>query len=81
MKTNAKAKFDETVEVALNLGVDPKHADQMVRGMVGMPNGIGKTLRAAVSPKARRPMKRKPLALSWSVWKTSPMRFRRANPV
>lgn len=51
VKSNAKAKFDETVEVALNLGVDPKHADQMVRGMIGMPNGIGKTLRVAVFAK------------------------------
>lgn len=51
VKTNAKAKFDETVEVILNLGVDPKHADQMVRGMISMPNGIGKTLRVAVFAK------------------------------
>lgn len=48
VKKHAKAKFDETVEVALNLGVDPKHADQMVRGTIAMPNGIGKTLRVAV---------------------------------
>lgn len=51
VKTNATAKFDETIEVVLNLGVDPKHADQMVRGMVSMPNGIGKTLRVAVFAK------------------------------
>ena len=48
VKTNAKAKFDETVELALNLGVDPKHADQMVRGVVNLPNGTGRTLRVAV---------------------------------
>ena len=48
VKTNASAKFDETVELALNLGVDPKHADQMVRGVVNLPNGTGRTLRVAV---------------------------------
>jgi len=48
VKNNAKAKFDETIEVAVNLGVDPRHADQMVRGVVGMPNGTGKTMRVAV---------------------------------
>ena len=48
VKDNAKAKFDETVEVALNLGVDPRHADQMVRGTVNLPNGTGKTVRVAV---------------------------------
>ncbi|MCH2548166.1 MAG: 50S ribosomal protein L1 [Alphaproteobacteria bacterium] len=51
VKSNATAKFDETIEVVMNLGVDPKHADQMVRGMVAMPNGIGKTLRVAVFAK------------------------------
>src|SRR5271169_630504 len=48
VKTNASAKFDETVELSLNLGVDPKHADQMVRGVVNLPNGTGRTLRVAV---------------------------------
>lgn len=48
IKENATAKFDETVEVALNLGVDPRHADQMVRGSVRLPNGTGKTVRVAV---------------------------------
>ncbi|NIY71751.1 50S ribosomal protein L1 [Marivivens donghaensis] len=48
VKDNAKAKFDETVEVALNLGVDPRHADQMVRGTVNLPNGTGKSVRVAV---------------------------------
>ena len=48
VKERAKAKFDETVEVAMNLGVDPKHADQMVRGVCNLPNGSGRTQRVAV---------------------------------
>ena len=48
VKERAKAKFDETVEIAMNLGVDPKHADQMVRGMVVLPNGTGRSLRVGV---------------------------------
>ncbi len=47
-KANAKAKFDETIEITMNLGIDPRHADQMVRGLVGLPNGTGKTLRVGV---------------------------------
>jgi large subunit ribosomal protein L1 len=50
-KTLATAKFDETIEVALNLGVDPRHADQMVRGVVNLPKGTGKTVRVAVFAK------------------------------
>ena len=55
VKAHAVAKFDETVEIAMNLGVDPRHADQMVRGTVNLPNGTGKTVRVAVfarGPKA-----------------------------
>ena len=55
VKANVKAKFDETVEIAMNLGVDPRHADQMVRGVVTLPNGTGKHVRVAVfarGPKA-----------------------------
>lgn len=51
VKGNAKAKFDETIEVSLNLGVDPRHADQMVRGVVELPHGTGKTMRVAVFAK------------------------------
>jgi large subunit ribosomal protein L1 len=55
IKANAKAKFDETVEMSLNLGIDPRHADQMVRGLTTLPNGTGKTVRVGVfarGPKA-----------------------------
>ena len=48
VKERAKAKFDETIEIAINLGVDPRHADQMVRGVVTLPNGTGRTLRVGV---------------------------------
>jgi large subunit ribosomal protein L1 len=51
VKGNATAKFDETIEIALNLGVDPRHADQMVRGVVSLPKGTGKTVRVAVFAK------------------------------
>ncbi|POF63415.1 50S ribosomal protein L1 [Novacetimonas maltaceti] len=55
VKQGAKAKFDETVEISMNLGIDPRHADQMVRGLLSLPNGTGKTLRVGVfarGPKA-----------------------------
>ena len=48
VKERAKAKFDETIEIAMNLGVDPRHADQMVRGIVNLPNGSGRSVRVAV---------------------------------
>lgn len=51
VKDNAKTKFDETVEVAINLGVDPRHADQMVRGVCNLPNGTGRSVRVAVFAK------------------------------
>ena len=51
IKGAAKAKFDETIEMSLNLGVDPRHADQMVRGVVNLPHGTGKTVRVAVFAK------------------------------
>jgi large subunit ribosomal protein L1 len=54
VKERAKAKFDETIEVAMNLGVDPRHADQMVRGVVNLPNGTGKNLRVAVFAKGAK---------------------------
>jgi large subunit ribosomal protein L1 len=54
VKSNATAKFDETVEIALNLGVDPRHADQMVRGVVNLPKGSGKDVRVAVFAKGAK---------------------------
>ncbi|HXC73366.1 MAG TPA: 50S ribosomal protein L1 [Sphingomicrobium sp.] len=54
VKGNATAKFDETIEVALNLGVDPRHADQMVRGVVNLPRGTGKSVRVAVFAKGAK---------------------------
>ena len=51
IKDNAKVKFDETVELAINLGVDPRHADQMVRGVCNLPNGTGRSVRVAVFAK------------------------------
>lgn len=55
VKQNAKSRFDETVEMSMNLGIDPRHADQMVRGLISLPNGTGKTVRVGVfarGPKA-----------------------------
>ncbi len=54
VKANATAKFDESIEVALNLGVDPRHADQMVRGVVTLPKGTGKTVRVGVFAKGAK---------------------------
>jgi large subunit ribosomal protein L1 len=54
VKTRATAKFDETIEMSLNLGVDPRHADQAVRGMVSLPSGTGKTVRVAVFAKGAK---------------------------
>jgi len=55
IKSVSKAKFDETIEISLNLGIDPRHADQMVRGLTSLPNGTGKSVRVGVfarGPKA-----------------------------
>ena len=54
VKARATAKFDETIEISLNLGVDPKHADQMVRGVVSLPSGSGRTMRVAVFAKGAK---------------------------
>src|SRR3954465_784194 len=54
IKQNATSKFDETIEIAMNLGVDPRHADQMVRGVVTLPAGTGKSVRVAVFAKGAK---------------------------
>ena len=79
VKERAKAKFDETIEVAVNLGVDPKHADQMVRGVCNLPNGSGRSARVAVfarGPKADGPRRRAPIS---SAPRISSIRCRRAR--
>src|SRR6184192_1187043 len=60
VKERAKSKFDETVEIAINLGVDPRHADQMVRGVVTLPNGTGRTLRVGVFARGAKADEAKP---------------------
>ena len=70
VKTNATAKFDETIEIAMNLGVDTRHADQMVRGVVGLPNGTGKPCALRFSLGTQRRMKLKLLVPILSVLKT-----------
>lgn len=54
VKSSAKATFDETVEISMNLGIDPRHADQMVRGLVGLPNGTGRAVRVGVFARAAK---------------------------
>ncbi len=69
--STAKAKFDETIEASIRLGVDPRHADQQVRGAVVLPHGTGKTVRVLVSPRATRLRKpRPPAPISWAtmIW-------------
>ena len=71
VKERAKAKFDETVEIAMNLGVDPRHADQMVRGVVTLPNGTGRSQRVAVFARGPRPTRRRPRAPTSSAPRSS----------
>ena len=78
VKDNAKAKFDETIEISINLGVDPRHADQMVRGAVAMPNGTGKDVRVAYLHVMQRQMKPKQLVLVLKIWQKP---FRMASKV
>ena len=78
LKERAKAKFDETFEIALNLGIDPRHSDQNVRGVVQLPNGTGKSLRVAVfarGEKAKEAEKAGPTSSAPRTW------WRRCRPV
>ena len=70
VKERAKAKFDETIEVAMNLGVDPRHADQMVRGVANLPNGSGRTVRVAVFARGAKADEAKAAAPTSSAPKT-----------
>ena len=79
LKDRATAKFDETIEVAMNLGVDPRHADQMVRGVVNLPNGTGKTCASPCSPRAPRPKRPRPPAPTSSAPKTCSRSCRSGN--
>ena len=65
VKENATAKFDETIDVAINLGVDPKYADQMVRGVCALPNGSGKKVRVAVFAQQKLPV---PILSEQKIW-------------
>jgi len=71
VKECATAKFDESIDVAVQLGIDAKKSDQVVRGAVVLPNGTGKTARVAVSPKApklKKPWQPVPTWLAWTIW-------------
>ena len=81
VKERAVAKFDETVEVALNLGVDPRHADQMVRGVVSLPNGTGRTCALRFSPAAIGPTRPRRPAPTWSGRRIWWRRCRRARSI
>jgi ribosomal protein L1 len=78
VKENATAKFDESIDVAVQLGIDAKKSDQVVRGAVVLPNGTGKTKRVAV-PRAPRPRKPRPPVPTSSAWTTWPPRSRPAR--
>ena len=79
VKDRAKAKFDETIEVAMNLGVDPKHADQLVRGVCNLPNGSGRTARVAVFARGAKADEAKAAGADSSARRTSSSRCRRAR--
>ena len=81
VKERAIAKFDETIEVAMNLGVDPRHADQMVRGTVNLPNGTGRSVRVAVFARGDKADEATKLALMLSVQKNSLKSSRAAQSI
>jgi large subunit ribosomal protein L1 len=67
VKEAATAKFDESIDVAVQLGIDPKKSDQVVRGAVVMPNGTGKTKRVA-APRLKKPRPPAPTSSAWTTW-------------
>ena len=79
LKDNATAKFDETIELSMNLGVDPRHSDQMVRGVVSLPKGTGKAVRVAVFAKGKKLTRPRRLAQMSSVRTIWPRRSKRAK--
>jgi len=79
VKARAIAKFDETIELSINLGVDPRHADQMVRGVSSLPAGTGRKLRVAVFAKGAKAEEAKKAVPTSSVRKTSPPKSRPAR--
>ena len=70
VKERAKAKFDETIEIAMNLGVDPRHADQMVRGVVTLPNGTGRSVRVGVFARGAKADEARAAVPTWSAPRT-----------
>ena len=80
VKDRAKAKFDETIEISMNLGVDPRHADQMVRGVCNLPSGSGRTVRVGVFAKGDKAEEAKAAGadVSW-VLRIWPIKFKRAR--
>jgi len=81
VKARALAKFDETIELSLNLGVDPKHADQMVRGVVSLPSGTGRSLRVAVFAKGAKAEEAKKAGADLVARKTWPPKSRPARSI
>ena len=81
VKESSKTKFDETVDVAMRLNVDPRHADQMVRGAIALPHGTGKETRVLVLTRAKR--RRTPRRLARTTWAptSTSSRSRRAGPI
>src|SRR6516225_5245014 len=79
LKESAVKKFDETVEVAMNLGIDTRHSDQQVRGVVALPHGTARASASRSSPRARRRTRPRPQAPTSWVRRTWPRRCRRAR--
>lgn len=81
VKKTATAKFDESFDVAIRLGVDPRKADQLVRGTVSLPHGTGKTVRVLVLAKPQKIKKRSMLALTTRGWRSTSKKFKADGPM